>query len=153
FLGIILILLVYALESVQFRTSRAIILFGSLAVLLYTVISHQILQFFGNRNKKTEDKERSILIVAQKQQAESIKEHLNIVDIDLQKIFVVCPNEENVDAYYVNNIGKLSEVVKHLHPDEIIFSSEDISMKKIIHYMTQIGENVNFKIAGDESLG
>lgn len=153
FIGIILILLVYALESVQFRTSRAIILLGSIAVLIYTVISHLIFQFIQNRNKKNEQKERSILIVAQKPQAESIKEHLNLGDIDLQKIYVVCPNEENIDAYYVNNIGKLGEVVKHLHPDEIIFSSEDISMKKIIHYMTQIGEKANFKIAGDESLG
>ncbi len=49
-------------------------------------------------------------------------------------------------------MAALPNVAKTLKINEVIYSSEDLSMKEIIRSMTQLESKVSFKIGGDESL-
>ncbi|MBK9254047.1 MAG: glycosyltransferase [Saprospiraceae bacterium] len=151
--GTMLILVVYALESEIYRTSRALILLGTISVLIYGLLSKKLIEqikikFF----KFSNDTPGNILIVGYRKSAEKIVEILRKAKVKTESVSVISPDPEEKDYYYINNISHLGEVVKALKIDEVIFSNESMSMKDIIKSMSGMGAGVSFKIAGDDAL-
>lgn len=147
--GSVFILMVYALETELYRTSRALILLGSIAVLLYVLLSKWLFLLFSGTSKQ----EKSVVIVAYQKEAEKIKEMVSSQSKDKMFFYVVAPDQDEASAYYTNTLPNLEKTIHDLKVNELIFSSIDISMKDIMENMTKLSRFVDFKIAGEEGLG
>jgi GT2 family glycosyltransferase len=147
--GLLGILMVYALEPEEYRTSRALIILGSLATFIYITISEILFYFL----QKKEDKRNATMIVAYKEDAEKIKDLLKRNRIKEGDLYVINPGKDIKDSYYTNHISNLEKSVRYLKADNLIFSSKSLPIKDIMEYMTTLNHNIEFKIAGDESLG
>jgi len=155
FLGIISILVMYALLPENYRYSRAIIIAGtfwgfiSLSGFRYLM---QLLGFedFGNPKAK----KNRILIVGSAIEAQRVAGVLRstsetpgfigLVSIDAQE-----KNQEGV----IGSIDQLSEIINVYSIGEVIFCAKDISAQGIIDQMIHFqGKGVAYKIAPEESL-
>lgn len=146
--GLVCILIFYALLPDIFRTSRVIILAGTLISLLISSLT----SFLFRRNNGNE-KTKNILIVAEDGIAQNICESLEKAEVKSNILGVVNPkpNAEK-DLNYLNDISQLGPLSKVLKADEIIFSTENMEMKEIMKQMMLLDTKLSFKIAGDDSL-
>ncbi len=149
--GTFCILITYALLPEYMRTSRALILLGTMVSLGITLTTRFL---WRSVNKSADESEAplNIAIVALKPNAEKLLYLVKNVKSKVENIHIISPRPMDNDPYFSNNINDLPEVVKSLKIDEIIYSSEDMTMKDIIHSMTTMERQVSFKIGGDDSL-
>lgn len=146
--GLGTILVLYALLPDEYRSSRVIILAGMIISFVVTSLSSLLL----NRNIDS-DRQKNILIVAEKKVASEIIKSLEKADIKSNILGIVNPQsvaEKSLD--YLNDISQLKPLSKVLKADEIIFSSDNMSMKEIMKQMVYLDTRLSYKIAGDDSL-
>jgi hypothetical protein len=55
------------------------------------------------------------------------------------------------DDIFLNDIGRLPEVIDEYGVDEVIFSASDIEFHEISSWMSKLGPIVSYRIAGDKS--
>ncbi len=151
--GTILILAIYALLPLNFRFSRAIIIFGS----VWTVLSTQgVRVFIGVFDKNLIpffQKKRRNAIVGVPSEAERVIGILNNSNIDYQYIGLVSPQKEITDQTQLANIDQLVEFVRVNDVNEVIFCSSNISSQEIIRNMLILSNyGVDYKIAPPESV-
>lgn len=142
--GLGIALLFYALLPESLRTSRTILLSGTLVGFLVTTLTG----LFWNKDKQ---KSQKTLVVATIPNAEKILTELDNHKINYELHGIVSPHQ-NAIGEYINNINALEELVNVLNIDEVIFDSQDIQMKDIMDKMIALGASVSFKIAGDDKL-
>ena len=143
-IGTMLILVIYALLPEYFRTSRAIILWGTVAGFIVLSFTAWV---FGRKdsNKKLRISHTSIAIVASENNAIILKNVLKS-SYDCDNWYYIAPDQEQYNAFFANTLEHLPDVVKKLGIGEIIYGSEDVPMERIIQSMTAIGQEVAFKI-------
>lgn len=149
--GTFFILIGYALLPETMRTSRAIILIGTLVTLLICFLTSFISRIFRKKSNTLHQK-YNIAIVAHRENAEKLFNVLSLNNVSAANIHYISPEYKMVDTWFTNNISALPAVVRALKVDEVIYSSEDLSMKEIIKSMTQLESKVTFRIGGDDSL-
>jgi len=146
--GLVCILIFYALLSDQYRSSRVIILAGTIFSLIVTSIT----SFIWRKNNGSE-KSKNILIVSSVDVANDIKKSLEKAEVNSNILGIVKPKvDESKDLKYLNDISQLGPLSKVLKADEIIFSTENMKMKEIMKQMMILDTKLSFKIAGDDSL-
>ncbi len=151
--GTSMILIIYALLPEDLRSSRALIFIGSAFAFLLPIISDLV---FSKWNLFNHDKKKSsglnIAIVADVEASKKLADKLYVNNIKIENIYLVAPSNALQNAFFTNSIENLSQVVRVLKIDEVIYSNESLSMKEIMHSMMNIDKNVSFKIGGDDSL-
>lgn len=150
--GTMVILVGYALLPEFLRTSRAIILIGAFLALMFAQVSLLLRNMLGGRAAHVASEPSNIAVVATKSSAEKLIHTLQKAKIDYNNVYVISPNEDDLDAYYTNTINALHKVVHDLKIDEVIYSNENLTMKQIIQSMTAMGNIVAFKIGSDDSM-
>ena len=147
--GTVIILLIYALLPEWLRSSRAIILLGSVAgmiVLSLTSLMWKLRQY----GKKSVFDDYNIAIVASKSNAVKLQ---NILEASRKcgTFYYIAPDKEIYDVHYTNIMDNLPKVVKELKVDEVVYNSEDVQMQDIIQSMSTIGTNVALKIGSSRT--
>lgn len=149
FSGLVCILIFYALLPDNLRTSRVIILAGTLIGLMVTAITAYFL-----RRSSANQRIKNILIVADADVANTIQGALERADVKSNVLGIVNPNAaaSTSDLRYLNDVSQLGPLSKVLKADEIIFSTENMEMKQIMKQMMLLDTKISFKISGDDSL-
>ncbi len=152
--GTMIILILYALLPISLRFSRALILLGSIWVLIALLIhrlSFNLLkikdyEFSANRKKR-------IIVAGKPKEAERVTDILSKTRIRPDIIGLVNPGKRDNAGQYLGNLDQLSEIV-HIHKiDEVIFCSKDITATVIINKMANLADfPIEFKIAPPESI-
>ena len=150
-LGTLFILIAYALLPEELRTSRALILIGSLVSICSVMLSSYLLRLFRN-SAGFETVANNIAIVAGKINAQKLLQIITGTKLKIENIHFISPVPAQNDPFFSNDVASLPKLVKTLKIQEIIYSSEDMSMKDIIHSMTSMESEVSFRIGGDDSL-
>jgi GT2 family glycosyltransferase len=150
--GTLVILIVYALLSEEFRYSRAIILIGAVAAVGAFSITRMILQFIktGSFNFERGIKKRCVIVADEEEYiriSDLLKQTGNVADV----IGMV-----NVRAKLPGSLGtihQLGEVIQIYGITEIIFSSKDLTVADIIAQMDRLKSfDTEYKIAPPESI-
>ena len=149
--GTIFILLVYALLPENLRSSRAIILMGTISSALIATLSSLIAKIISKSGKQLST-DIVTAIVASKENALKLSEIVKKSGLHTDQIHYIFPGIQTNDTFYTNTIALLPDVVKNLKVNEVIYSSEDTTMKEIINSMSKLESKVSFKIGGDDSL-
>ncbi len=150
-LGTLIILLGYALLPESLRMSRVIILLGTAVAISVGLFSTFLSRLWGNYSG-IEKSKANIAIVASKPKAEKLLNVIHSSDVQPDNVHFISVDNNTEDAWYTNTLDNLPLVVKTLKIDEVIYSSEDMSMKDIIKSMTLLRSRASFKIGGDDSL-
>jgi GT2 family glycosyltransferase len=154
-LGTGLILIGYSLLPEVYRFSRALILFGTVWVILSYLISRLALHFTGLKSfNLNADKSKRIAIIGKQEEFKRVNDLLKQTNINGGFVGFVSTDETEHDyPNYVGTINQIEEVIKIHKINEVIFCSRDITSQNIINYMhTLISANVDFKIAPPESM-
>ncbi len=155
FIGIISILVMYALLPENYRYSRAIIIAGTfwgfISLSGYRYIL-QLLKFsnYGNPKSKT----NRIAIIGSASEAQRVASLLRNTSempgfIGLVSINKLDKNQEGV----IGSIDQLSEIIHVYSIGEVIFCAKDLSAQSIIDQMIHFhNKGLGYKIAPEESL-
>ncbi|MDH3652595.1 MAG: glycosyltransferase family 2 protein, partial [Saprospiraceae bacterium] len=146
-IGAILIIALYSFLGPELRASRAIILLGTLTVILVLVtirmlwfrITHDHWRIFSKDQKR-------VLIVGEENEAKKV---INIMEANGMEYILhgwVAPGEQQLSGS-VGSSSQLDQIVRFYPTDEIIFCSENISSGEIMRWMSRLGTTHYVKIA------
>jgi len=155
FTGALIILIIYALLPESMRFSRAIILIGTLWVLVSTISIRYLLSLISKSSFKFEIKKtrKRIAIIGRRKEGERVFSILNQTHIIPELAGLVYPGEEEIKAGYIGSVEQINDIIKINRVEELIFCAKDISSQAIIRTMLKCtGTDVEFKIAPPESL-
>lgn len=148
-LGMVVILVIYALLPVRLRFSRALILLGAgwglpagVAMrLAFSLIPGDIFTLAAKQQKK-------ILVVSYEKEFNRISKFLKQLDIRTDIFGYVPPDDKESRGPVLGHQDQLPEIVKIHHIQEIIFSAMDTRSNHIIRTMNRLsGVPVEFKVA------
>lgn len=152
-LGTLLILIVYALFPAEYRTSRALILLGSIVTTFILLMIHLLFKLGINRKSRAGEQATNALLVCDQNHVDKLLKITQKHFENITLVGVISPVVGDHDLYYLNSIDRLHEVVKDIRVEEVIFSNDDVDISTIIHAMEKLPSNINYKIGGGSHLG
>ncbi|MEJ6806819.1 MAG: glycosyltransferase family 2 protein [Saprospiraceae bacterium] len=153
-IGTILILVIYALLPLAYRSSRAVLLMGAAATLIICWIT-TLLWNRSIRRKWTlsRNPKLNVLIAASELSTAYIKEMILKSSGNLQLIGNVSIDEKLQSEKTVGSIDNLVQIAQEYEVDEIVFSSKDMNYHDIMSFMNALGDRYQYKIGGDQYIG
>ncbi|MFN8261008.1 MAG: glycosyltransferase [Chitinophagales bacterium] len=145
-IGTLLIAIVYAFFPNFLRTSRGVIVAG-LVVNFFLLSAYRCLWYFANGNLHTFIRdERKYIIIGSEQEAAVIAAQLSRTQPKYQYLgFVSVKNGVKANKY-LGSIENLKDILEAYQPNEILFSTEDLSTQFIIETMSNIKESIVFRL-------
>ncbi|HEX2396325.1 MAG TPA: glycosyltransferase, partial [Bacteroidales bacterium] len=153
--GTLIILVVYALLPEDWRFSRALIILGTLWVLVSTFLIRYLLHSLNKNVFSFEifKKKKRILIIGDKLESNRVYSIVKQTHVVPELIGFVNPGKERADSDFVGNLSQIEDIVRVNQADELIFCASSVSSEMIIRTMLQFtATDVEFKIAPPESL-
>jgi O-antigen biosynthesis protein len=153
--GTLIILVIYALLPENWRFSRALILLGTLWVLLTTILIRYLLHSLNKRVFSFEifKKKKRIIIIGDKQESNRVYSIIRQTHVVPELIGYVSPGSERISSDFMGDLSQIEDIVRINQADELIFCSASVSSQQIIRTMLQFTDTgVEFKIAPPESL-
>ncbi len=153
FYGTLLVLAVYALLPMEYRFSRALIIFGATWTLLAALLIRFLLSHTGQKDYLLDiKKKRRIAIVGFNEEAERVKKLLEMSGIVAQHIVCVFPGQTLPSEYFIGTLLQLREIIAIHNISEVIFCAKDVTSQEIIENMKSLSNAlVDFKIASPDS--
>ena len=151
--GTLVLAAVYGFLSMEYRSSRALIVLGAFWALLATIGIRVILHFlqFGNFDVGR-DRLKNLIIVGTAKESERVVQLIHQAQVQKNIIGTVAPSRSTDSNLYLSSLEQLAEVVHIYKIDEIIFCSRDISAQEIMRWMSALGPNIDYRIVPEESL-
>ena len=153
--GTLMITVMYAFLSEEYRFSRALIVLGAIAAILIFSINRLIITLLKDKSLKySEDEDKKLVIVGSLQEAGRVEKLLERTKINFNLIGTVNPKVGAVSGEeYIGTVKHLPEITEIYKIEEVIFCAKDISAHDTIYWMSHINnKNVDFKIVPEESL-
>ncbi len=150
-IGTLIIAAVYAFLPDVVRFSRAIILLGSVYTLIMLLSLRFILRLVNKRSIRLSTDSRRLIIVGQWDEAVRVQSLLQQYQINHELIGIVSTRPD-YNTGYIGQHHQLAEIVQVFRAEEIIFCARDIATAQIIESMTAIGNQIDYKIVGEDGL-
>jgi GT2 family glycosyltransferase len=152
FFGTLFILVFYGLLPKLWQFSRLFILFGTIWVISYYLVSRLYLHFvFKGKFNLFGIKAKRFAIVGSEEEVNRVYQLLKQTNKEIEKVeFVSVIKKEN---WSIGTLSQLDDIITVYKLNEIVFCAKDTSASEIIRWMTQINApNVDFKIAQPDSV-
>ena len=152
--GVVIILLIYALLPETMRFSRAVVVMGA----VWALFAVNALRYLLSKMKVVEMDNRQlsqrVAIVGGAQECERV---LGMVQsMNASREFVGLVTTETVDSEssrHIGQIGDLADLLTIYQISEVIFCAKDIPADQIISWMNRLQDRqIEFKIAPEDSL-
>ena len=155
FMGVIMILGIYALLPVHLRTSRMVIVLGSFVFAFFIWLSRSFLfPWRASSGLHNRHVNRRAIIVGEKEEADRIKELINRSSDQVEIIGTVTvddkPNSSN--EVVLGNLAQLKEIVRVHDIQEIIFSAQDVPFSVFSGSMSALGAGYRFMLAASTTM-
>lgn len=154
-IGSLVILLAYALLPENLRFSRALILIGTLWVIVTTIGTRLLLNMLDKTRYKIEfsKSRKRIIIVGSKAEGNRVFSIMKQTQIKPELVGYVSPDESYDHKVFLGQVDMIEDIVKINKVDELIFCAKDLTSKTIISTMLKFtNAEIDFKIAPPESL-
>ena len=152
-LGSILIAAIYGFLEMPYRSSRALIVLGTMWCLLGTTLIRYFDHFLKFKNFSLGKRDHPpLIIVGSLAESARVKTLLNEAQVQKNIVGSVAPEGIAPSRPYLNSIEKLAEIVRIYKIKEIIFCSKDVSAQSIMSWMSSLGPYIQYKIIPEESL-
>ncbi len=153
-IGSILILVIYGLLPLEYRSSRMVLLMGAASTLLISWITTLLWnKSINNKWTLSRNPKLNVLIAASDKNVQAIKEVILTSNPNLQLVGNVSMSNDESTSKALGSITNLEVIAKEQQVDEIIFSSRDMSYSDIISKMNALGDRYQYKIGGEDYIG
>ena len=145
-MGTVILLAIYGLLDMEYRSSRAVLVLGSVWAMLSSSILRWFLQIRAQGSwELREGLLKNVAIVGNKEDEEKVLEIIRRANVSINYIGLV--SVEDVEAGdYLGQVRDLENLVKLFRVDELIFCTGTITNKEVIAKMLAIGSLVSYKI-------
>ncbi len=151
--GTLLIAAIYGFLAQEHRTSRMLIILGTIWTIAATISLRALLHFFKFRNFNVgENRQHNLVVVGSKTETARVMQLMQQAGVQKNLIGIVSPDTTGQPEIYLSSLHQLDEVVRIYRVDELIFCSKDISAQDIMRWMTKLGSEIQYKILPEESL-
>jgi hypothetical protein len=153
-MGSLVILVVYALLPESWRFSRALILAGTLWVLISTILVRYLLHILDKRfSLEISGKKKRIIIIGDKNESKRVYSIISQTQVVPQLIGFVNPAAYYNGHEFIGSLDQIEEITRINQADELIFCAASVSSEQIIRTMLLFTDSgIEFKIAPPESL-
>jgi O-antigen biosynthesis protein len=151
--AIISILVIYAFLPSDMRTSRMVIVMGSIIYMIMLVFSRWKLPPWNisSKNNYQKDEHRAI-IIAGNEESSRIKELINRSRDQIEIVGIVSPDPESHQPEVLGTLSQLSDIVRVHRIKEIIFSAQDVPFSKFSAEMTSLGPTIRYMLAASATM-
>lgn len=152
-IGTIIILSIYALLPEDLRFSRAIIVLGSMAVLIGLILSRLLYSLLKiNGYSLLGSKVKRFAIVGSQEETNRVSKIIRQTNRGDFSITLVSPEVDFNSSVFVGPVDQLNEIVTIYKINELIFCAKNLSSQLIISSMSLLDPGTKCKIAPPESL-
>lgn len=153
-IGSLVISAVYGFLPSHLRASRMLIVFGSFWAILGTLGMRSILSFIKKGTFVIDEpRNNKLVIIGEPTESKRVLDLLYSARVDINLVGIVSPDEGEVDYdQFLGSVKQLNEIVDLYAVNEIIFCGKDISSEGIIHWMSRLGPEINYKIVPEQSI-
>lgn len=155
FSGLILILVIYAILPTTLRSSRMVILMGSVMYAILMAMTRSGLKPWKDQQNHTDHlDDRRAIIIAGTEEAGRIKELINRSRDHIDIVGTVAPDAQNVElpSGYLGHAGQLEDIVRIYEVREIIFSAQDVPFSLFTGSMTRMGSSLRYMLAASTTM-
>lgn len=154
--AVISILVVYAILPSDLRTSRMVIIMGSLLYMFFLMISRWKLPPWNiSTRSHSQQSDRRAIIVAGYQESNRIRELINRsrdhIDI-IGRVSPVQTEDKTEEDNILGNISQLEDIVRVHQVKEIIFSAQDTPFSNFTSHMTSLGPGLRYMLAASGTM-
>jgi GT2 family glycosyltransferase len=146
-LGSLVIAAVYGFLDSPYRTSRAIIIIGSITagmgVLLIRMIAHYLR--FG-RLPAAGGRRSNLVLIGSEEECRRAEDLLLRMERPKNLIGWLAVGEDYDSTRFLNHIRRLKEIVRVFRVSEIIFCARDVRADHMMQWMNLIGSGVDYRI-------
>lgn len=154
--GTLLIAAVYAFLPNDLRYSRGMILAGAVYATFALVALRYIYGYLtGSTPLLRENDTTRIIIAGSGSEARRALSLISQAGVESRYVGFVSPLEQDKkDEYYLDSVEQLYKVQQTFKVKEVIFCSQDVSVKDILDFMIGLGTSINYKILppGSDSI-
>lgn len=151
--GTVAIAAIYGFLNTEYRTSRALILLGAAWGVVGLWAIRLLLHFIRNRNfNMTSSKLNNLVIVGSQEESKRVRSLINEAQVIKNYIGSVAPDVDFDDTTFLGSTQQLDEIVDVYRVNEIIFCSTDVPAHEIMHWMSKLGPDLDYKIVPEKSL-
>ena len=149
----VLLMAIYGLLPAEFRTSRMLLLLGAVWALVCTIGFRMAGHFIRHRNFDLDRRStKNFIIIGSERESVRVRQLMFEAQVQQNFIGTVSPAAPHDPDVFLNDIGRLDEVIQIYKVNEIIFCSKDISSREIMRQMSRLGAEIDYKIVPEESL-
>lgn len=146
-LALIVILMIYALLPLGYRSSRVLIFMG-MGISSLLLIAFRSFSSYLSRNQERP----KILIVAKQENASHLFDTIKSIVKEAELVGIISPDDNDASPeHYLNTIKNLNEVITTFKPDEVIFSAKDMTNSVIMDHMSYPTAHIRYKIASSDN--
>jgi GT2 family glycosyltransferase len=152
-IGLLIILVGYALLPKSFQFSRLYIFTCGGWLLSYFSISRTFLHFFASKLFTFKSQENAIFaIIGDQDESTRVLDILKQTVGKIDECFIISPDEDK-EGEQIGHINQLDQLAYIKKLDEIIFCAKNCAAGDIIHWMKKLeGSNIDFKIAQPDAV-
>jgi len=153
-IGVIVILLIYALLPETMRFSRAVVVIGAVWALIAVNLLRYLLIRWHLLDADTRRLRQRIAIVGGREEAERVLNMVQSMNTPREFVGIVATQpDEKESLLCIGNVEDLSELLTIYQINEVIFCARDIPAEQIIGWMNRLQDKpVEFKIAPEDTL-
>jgi GT2 family glycosyltransferase len=145
-LGTIMIATVYAFFPNYLRTSRGVIV-GAFLLHLFLLIIYRLILFSANGTLHSFIKDvRKYIVIASENEAAIIATQLEKSSVKRKYIGFISLNNGIQHPKNLGAIENMNDIIDAYHPNELLFSTEEVSTQFIIETMSKIKEPIAFRL-------
>ncbi len=151
--GTVAIAAIYGFLNTEYRTSRALILLGAAWGVLGLWAVRILFHFIRHRNFNMHNSTlNNLVIVGSQEESKRVRNLINEAQVIKNYIGSVAPNVEFDDTTFLGSTQQLDEIVDVYKVNEVIFCSSDVPAHDIMHWMSKLGPDLDYKIVPEKSL-
>ncbi len=144
--GTLIIAIVYAFFPNFLRTSRGVILVGFFINLLLLSAFRFLFHYFSNTLYAFIKDEKKYIIIGSEKEATTISEQIKKSHLKHTYAGFISLNNGIKNTKNLGSIENLNDILETYKPNEILFSTEELSTQFIIETMSKIKEPIAFRL-------
>ena len=153
-LGTVVISMLYAFLPQDLRSSRMLILLGSLWAIAATYITRSLLSLARNNTIFwSESQKRNLAIVGDAEESQRVLNLLYQAQVTFNYRGRICTNKESSDdsEEVLGNLGAMTQLMEWYDINEVIFCGNNVSYTTIIEQMLAHKMRLKYKIVPNKS--
>lgn len=144
---------IYGFMDLEYRTSRAIILIGTLLVMMFSFLFRMLVHYFRFKHFAIgKNQPNKLIFVGSMEEAERAQNLMLRTGNEKNYIGTVAASMNFDSELYLSGIEDLDKIARIYKADEIVFCSKDVKSSVIIKWMGRLGQSVNYKILPEDSM-